>query len=184
LDVEITQVRGRARDQVRVDVTSRGPEVELTVVLSVPLGAREGMCTARAGRMESPPGQGPHDASCTAVLQVEEGRAGRAEATWAGGLSVAAPLVDLVPGQASHGVRVVDFTAGAGGGWVLVLEGEAGLSYDVRLFGDTPTLARTDGATAELVPGAGEGKAPHLARVRFPEGVGRRLATLHLVPAR
>ena len=185
LDVEVTTGRGR----IRVDVASTGPAVDLDVVLPVPLGAT----SVEAASSPGPEGEsdalggvtpGVHDAAVRRRLRVSAGARAFAEATWDGGLSVAAPLTDLVPGQASHGVRVVDFTAGPGGGWILELEGEAGRSYDVRLFGAAPGLAGADGAEAEILPGAGEGESPHLARVRFPDGGGRRVATLRLVPRR
>lgn len=184
LTVEVTREAGR----MRVDVTSVGPAVELDVVLPVPLGATAVVATSSEGpdgafNAEGGVAQGAHDATVLRRLRTDVGGA-FAQITWTGGLSVAAPLVDLTPGQASHGVRVVDFTAGPDGGWTLELEGEAGLVYDVRLFGTLPSLARAEGATAEIVPATGEGMSPHLARVRFPDGPGRRVAKLHLAPTR
>ena len=185
LDVEVTRGQGR----MRVDVTSLGPPLALDVILPVPLGATG----VEAATSEGPGGaftagggvaQGVHDATVLRRLALPEDGTAFAEITWTGGLSVAAPLVDLVPGQASHGVRVVDFTAGADGGWILELEGEAGRSYDVRLFGHAPRVIQAEGATAEVIAGAGAGKDPHLARVRFPGGSGRRVATVHLAPTR
>ncbi|MDP2955405.1 MAG: GH116 family glycosyl hydrolase [Longimicrobiales bacterium] len=180
LDVEIVQEAGL----VRVDVTSRGPAVELDVVLPVPLGASDvRVRTSGPGAGAEGPGvvQGRHDLAVTRTLRVAEGTPAFAEAVWAGGLAVAAPLVELVPGQPSSGVRVVDFTA-ADGGWLLELEGEAGRDYDVRLFGATPAVATVTGASAELRGGAGVGDDPHVLRVRFPAGAGRRLAAVGLSP--
>jgi len=75
---------------------------------------------------------------------------------------------------------VVDWTADVRGGWALELEGEAGRTYDVRLIGVEPVVAGADGASAEILPGETEGGGSHRVRVRFPEGHGRRLATVHL----
>lgn len=191
LDVEVTRGSGT----LRVDVASRGPAVDLDVVLPVPLGAHE-VSTGMGG--VSPEGVhftgaerrsdvdwSAHDGTVKQTLQgITVGGTYNVDVRWTGGLSVAAPLTELVPGQASHGVRVVDFTADDVGGWVLELEGEAGLSYDVRLFGDAPRVVRADGAAAEVIVGAGAGKSPHLARVRFPDGSGRRVAAVHLAPTR
>jgi hypothetical protein len=191
LDVVIT----RAEGAMRVDLASRGPAVDLAVILPVPLGARDvssgvgGVNEAGvhfAGDRRSPDVTwSAHDGRIAQVLQgITSGGTFTVDVRWTGGLSVAAPLVDLVPGQASHGVRVVDFTAGTDGGWTLELEGEAGLAYDVRLFGEAPSLEAAEGATAEILVGVGEGDSPHLARVRFPDGHGRHVATLRLAPAR
>jgi hypothetical protein len=68
--------------------------------------------------------------------------------TWTGGLAVGHPSAPLAPGQASGGVRVIDFVA-ADGGWVLTLEGQAGRSYALDLFGET---VRTDAAGVTLTP--------------------------------
>jgi glycogen debranching enzyme len=174
LDVEIVQEPGHTS----VSVTSRGPDVSLDVVLPVPLGATDVQASA-----------GWHDQTVTRQLRVTEGARATAEVRWSGGLQVAAPLVDLVPGQASGGVRVVDFTAADGGGWLLELEGEAGRSYDVRIFGVRPVIADVTGAVAEVGgPGsdvsAETSSRPdaHVLHVRFPEGSGRRLASVRLRP--
>ncbi len=190
LDVEMAQEPGR----MRVDVTSEGPAVELDVVLPVPLGATNVRATASGGGGGEPT-TGPHDVTVTRTLRVTEGTTSWAEVTWSGGLQVAAPLVDLVPGQSSSGVRVVDFTAAADGGWLLELEGEAGRSYDVRLFG-AAVLAGVSGASVELARpatrvlgvdvsdvAAETRRADALVlHVAFPEGVGRQLAAVRLRP--
>jgi len=196
LDVEIVQEPGRAR----VDVTSRGPEVDLGLLLSVPLGAEDvrasasGSGDAGAARgsgggvgagVRGDPVAGRHDRTVTRTLHLTDGATLSSAVTWTGGLQVAAPLVDLVPGQASSGVRVVDFTE-ADGGWLLELEGEAGRAYDVRLFGATPVVAGVTGASAEVrTPGATLAATradAHLLHVLFPDGSGRRLAAVRLRP--
>ena len=83
--------------------------------------------------------------------------------------------MDLVPGQRSRGHRVVDFQA-EGGGWQLTLEGEAGRSYKVDLYGEAVTA---QGAEAvEFDPESGR----TTLRVRFPNGAGRILHTVSLRP--
>ncbi|HSG47773.1 MAG TPA: hypothetical protein VLA43_08185, partial [Longimicrobiales bacterium] len=141
LDVEVTRAAGR----LRVDVASTGPAVAVDLILPVPLGATgvEAATSEGAGGAFTAEGgvaQGVHDGTVRRRLTLAEGGTAFAEIRWTGGLSVAAPLTELVPGQASHGVRVVDFTADGDGGWILELEGEAGWSYDVRLFGDAPRV--------------------------------------------
>jgi hypothetical protein len=66
------------------------------------------------------------------------------EARWTGGLAVLAPLASLEPGQPDRGVRVLDFEATTVG-WKLRLEGPAGGSASVGLYGETPASA--EGAT-------------------------------------
>lgn len=180
LDVEVTQRRGG----IRVDVTGHGPPVDVEVLLPIPPGAgRIGVRPALGegrGAEEGGPVAGMHDATVRRTLRVEDGQTVSAEAAWNGGLQVAAPLVDLVPGQASHGVRVVGF-AGTEEGWLLELEGEAGRAYDVRLFGEVPEGMDVIGAEGRFLPAAdAEGLDAHRLNVRFPDGAGRRLATVRL----
>ncbi len=188
LDVEIV----RALGSIAVRVEPHGPPIDLEVALPVPLGAR----SVFAGVGEATPDSrtftgsgeapdvvwGPHDGTLTQALPgITEGGSYTVNAYWQGGLSVAAPVRRLVPGQQSTGVRVVDFTA-EGDGWLLELEGEAGLDYDVRLYGGTPRVSAADGAEVTLVAGAGAPSSPHLLRVHFPAGEGRSLAAIHLLP--
>jgi hypothetical protein len=179
LDVDINRERGR----LRVDVASRGPEVELDVVMPVPPGARQvssasgGLSSGDDTGAGSVPGR--HDATLTHKLTVAEGAPAFAEASWSGGLSVAAPLVDLVPGQPSRGVRIVDFGADDDG-WLLELEGTAGRAYDIRLFGVPPLVTEALGASADIRPAEGVGDDPHVLRVTFLAGSGRGLARVRL----
>ncbi len=105
LDVEIVQEPGR----VRVDVASRGPAVELDVVLPVPLGAADVRATVSggagggagegAGGGSQAPVAGPHDLTVTRTLRLAGGTRASVEVSWTGGLQDAAPLVDLVPAR-------------------------------------------------------------------------------------
>ncbi|MBM3148396.1 MAG: hypothetical protein FJ000_10965 [Actinobacteria bacterium] len=135
-----------------------------------------------------------HDQTVLTSHRITEGDTLTQSVTWTGGLQVAAPLVDLVPGQASSGVRVVDFTAADGGGWLLELEGEAGRDYDLRLFGVQARISEASGGvTAEIRRAEARSsdvdvsaEAPRadafLLHVRFPDGTGRRLASVRLRP--
>jgi len=192
LDVTLS----RASGSIAADVTSRGPPVKLAVVLPVPLGARDVYAgiggthgdTAPAG---GPPAtdsvasptvvQGAHDGQLSLGATISEGSPAVFSAYWRGGLSVAAPTVDLVPGQPSSGVRVVDFT-GDGEGWLLELEGEAGHAYDVHLYGAVPELGTVTGADATIRSGTGAPRDPHVLHVRFPDGDGRENASIRLGP--
>lgn len=188
LDVVVARQDG----SVAVDVVSRGPEVLLDIVLPVPLGARD-VYSAQGGA--SPDSMsfagddfdpqvvwGAHDGTLTQTLRIVEGARVGAAAYWQGGLSVGVPTRRLVPGQASTGVRVVDFTA-ADGGWLLELEGARGRAYAVHLFGEAPRVGTAEGAAVDLEERGGGPLDPHLLRVRFPEGEGRGLARVPLLPA-
>ena len=67
----------------------------------------------------------------------------RIEARWSGGLSIEPPLVDLQPGQASTGLRILDFRY-VDGTWYLDLEGPAGRVLNLRLHGEP--FSKAEGA--------------------------------------
>jgi glycogen debranching enzyme len=190
--VEAELVQGAGRAGARL--TASGAAVDVDVTLGVPLGARDvrveggAMVVSRevagAGRSDSsgPVTWGPHDGQVTRRLHLEAGRSASVAVTWKGGLSVEPPTVHLVPGQESTGVRVVDFTK-EGDGWLLELEGQAGRTYTLDLYGERPSVARASGADARL--GADEPSAVgarHPLQVRFPAGEGRVEAQVHLRP--
>jgi Glycosyl-hydrolase family 116, catalytic region len=188
LDVTLSRSLG----SFGVQAVSRGPAVDLTVVLPVPpgatevyasLGARGGDSLLRNDTSGAPfVVEGAHDGQLSLPATVPENGSVTFSAYWQGGLSVAAPTVDLVPGQASTGVRVVDFTGGGGHGWLLELEGAAGRAYDLRLYGQVPSLDAIDGAEVTLTPAAGTPRDPHVLHVRFPTGEGRENASIRLEP--
>lgn len=190
LDVQITQAPGRTD----VTVTSHGPQVTLGFLLSAPLGAEITGAPHTGERVHVAVASHAHDQTVLTSHRITEGDTLTQSVTWTGGLQVAAPLVDLVPGQASSGVRVVDFTAADGGGWLLELEGEAGRDYDLRLFGVQARISEASGGvTAEIRRAEARSsdvdvsaEAPRadafLLHVRFPDGTGRRLASVRLRP--
>jgi glycogen debranching enzyme len=188
LDVQI--VRGLGSIDVRVE--PHGPPIDLEVALPVPLGAHSVFAgiggtssegTSVADDQARPDVVwGAHDGTLTQSLtNLTEGGRYTVNAYWQGGLSVAAPVRRLVPGQESTGVRVVDLTA-ENDGWLLELEGQAGLGYAIHLYGEAPRVAGAEGLEATLDPGDGGPSSPHLLHVRFPDGEGRTLAAVHLRP--
>ena len=73
-----------------------------------------------------------------------------------------APVRDLLPGESSHTLRVLDFGE-ADGGWRAKVEGDAGTEYDLRVCGER--IARATGA--EIVGHTG---GVTTLRVRVPAG--------------
>jgi glycogen debranching enzyme len=75
------------------------------------------------------------------------------ELRWEGGLAVEPPLVELEPGRADLGPRILDFAL-VDGGWRLAVEGLSGSSARFRLRGETPT--RAEGAELRGISGMTE----------------------------
>ncbi|MCG6988577.1 MAG: hypothetical protein LJF06_10395, partial [Gemmatimonadetes bacterium] len=69
---------------------------------------------------------------------------------------------------------------GGADGWLLELGGEAGRSYDLRLYGAVPRVGAVTGAVATLTTATGTPKDPHVLHVTFPQGVGRKDASIRL----
>jgi glycogen debranching enzyme len=90
------------------------------------------------------------------LVSVRLDRARVVDVAWAGGVAVEPPAVDLQPGQADGGLRVLSFAASAEG-WRLVVEGRSGTTATVRLHGQRPsgaagaTLTADDEATAASI---------------------------------
>jgi glycogen debranching enzyme len=149
LDAAIEQEPGR----LSLRVEARGGALRLDVRPPLPPGARDVSATVDGAR-----------AAWTGGLQIALAEAPRVvELRWRGGLVVEPPLGGLDPGQADHGLRVLDFAPEAGG-WRLQLEGPAGSSSVVRLHGETPVSA--DGATLRA-----RGRVTE-ATVSFPDSGG------------
>lgn len=189
LDVVIE--RGDApRGASRVRVSSSGPPLDLTVIHSLPLGAREvegGWRTVdvSGATPETSPGElrgDTHDLRYVTTARVTEGRAVESRATYRGGLLPAPPTHDLIPGQRSTGVRIVDWVR-EGEGWRLDVEGRGGSSYAVELYGEDFLVVEAAGAGHELRPAAEPGE-PHRLHLRFAGEAGRRLASFKLMPTR
>jgi hypothetical protein len=168
--LEITQEDG----YLDATVSHSGPPVELELVLSLPPGAAD---IQRTDRHVSTPEQieyivGRHDVQVPIRLTLSGGT-NRVSLSWSGGLGVVPPTMRLTPGQASNGVRVLDFGVSETG-WSLVVEGEADRSYDIGLVGTHVTVSA---GPATVLQAGGSRQL----RVSLPSGPGRCTATVHLV---
>ncbi len=145
-------------------IAGSGSDVTVALALPVPLGARDVQLQAAP---EYGPGslqQGLHDGHMSVELPISNDSV-TVFVRWEGGLAVEPPTVDLEPGQASQGVRVLDFQFDAEA-WFLTLEGAPGHSYDVVLHGEE--INDIDGA--EVLERDG---GRNWIRVRFPGGERR-----------
>ena len=180
LDVEIEQQWTSTGGQRRIEITSRGPALELDLVPDVPLGAT-GVTASQAGTGGAimPPGAlaDPIRGRIPPLrVALNAGESTEITVTWNGGLAVAPPRIELEPGQRSAGLRVLDLEVD-GDGWLLTLEGTAGRTYEIGLFGTPVDFAITGGdATVSAGPGAP-------LRVRFADGEGRAAVSIRLTPS-
>jgi hypothetical protein len=161
-----------------ISVTADGPPITLDVVVSVPLGARAVTVETRAYGLEETPEytltEGRHDQQLRISLPVDE-LAG-VFVSWEGGLTVEHPAIDLVEGQTSQGIRVVDFVA-TDDGWELTVEGRAGRTSDLRLVGEP---VRADHEWARFRER--RGGPLQVLDISFPEGEGRAVRVVRLRP--
>jgi hypothetical protein len=150
----------------------------LDLVQSVPLGARDVSLEIDGESAEGGVTQGPHDGTLPVEVPLD-GDEHVVRITWSGGLEVAAPYVELTPGQESRGIRVVDFTRD-GDGWLLTVEGERELTYPLVLRGIPVEVRDGPAEVGERIA------SPDLTflEVRIPAGAGRRApAEIRLGPA-
>jgi glycogen debranching enzyme len=115
-------------------IAGSGPNVTVTLVLPVPLGARDVQLDAGAEYGPASLQQGPHDGWMNVDLPIANDSA-TVSVRWEGGLAVEPPTVALQPGQQSDGVRVLDFRFGDDV-WLLTVEGAPGRTYDMTLYGE------------------------------------------------
>jgi hypothetical protein len=179
-DLSVADTRVLARfaqspGTLMLNLSAEGPVVDLDVVLSAPPGNR-------GSRLE----YGPVDGSGTGSTQRD--RHGdqhsvtvrlsdepvRIELSWVGGLSVEPPTVDLEPGQASSGLRVLDFRFDEGV-WTLLLQGKSGREYALQLYGEPVHVTRGAGTVNRA-----EGR--QVLRVAFPDGDRSTTVTIALGP--
>lgn len=138
----------READAAVVRLRADGPPITVDLVQAVPPGARDvRIAVSGEAAPASAVTAATHDILAAVAVPVDAHER-EVRVTWTGGLAVGHPSAPLAPGQASGGVRVIDFVA-ADGGWVLTLEGQAGRSYALDLFGET---VRTDAAGVTLTP--------------------------------
>ena len=169
----VTAELERATGHAMATLSATGPAVTLEFVQAVPPGARDVRVTLDGTPVKPTLETARHDEQVRVTIPLGT-RPQTLDVFWTGGLEVEPPHVDLVPGQTSHGLRVLDFRA-AGGGWTLVVEGAAGRSYEVVLVGvpvghaDAASIVRHDGARTVL-------------QVTFAAGAGRVRQTIRLAP--
>jgi glycogen debranching enzyme len=153
---------------------SNGPAISMDLAIPIPSGARD--VAVSAGPVDQAGSgslrRGPHDQRHTLSLRVSDTPV-RVAATWTGGLAVEPPTLRLEPGQESHGLRVLDFGE-TDAGWRLLVEGDAGQEYRVRLYGE-PVRVSAGPAAAEFFGSV------NTLRVTLPAGPGRMVAALDLV---
>ncbi|WP_423926370.1 amylo-alpha-1,6-glucosidase [Candidatus Palauibacter sp.] len=171
-DVAIRQRWTSAGGERRTTLTTTGPPLTFDFVPDVPAGAREVAVRVNAVDTELGP-DGSFEVITGAGTQTGE----RAEivVTWEGGLAVSPPRVALQPGQRSTGLRILDFAADPGG-WTLSVEGTAGRTYDISLFGTPVASSVTSGSVRVSDSG------PGVVRIGFAEGEARAAATVRLIP--
>jgi hypothetical protein len=179
LDVEIQQ----GSQDIQVAVEAVGPEVEVDIVLPVSSGAREvrwwfgnRLMTADGRGAEA----GRHDQTVAIPLGSTADAPLAGGASWRGGLTPAPAAIHLVPGQESTGLRIIDWVRD-GEGWRLEVEGQAGRSYVLPLYGEDFLVVGAQGAGGELRL-ADEAGAPHRLTIFFGGEDGRRTATFRLLP--
>ncbi|MBI2073625.1 MAG: hypothetical protein HYT81_11470 [Gemmatimonadetes bacterium] len=168
LTVQFERGSGRATTTI-----SASAPLNLEFAPSVPAGARQVRVTLDGRPLEAGQERGLHDQRVQATIRVGA-QPQKFEVTWTGGLEVEPPRVTLSPGQASHGVRVLDFHASAGG-WTLLVEGLAARRYPLALVGER--LGRVEGA--EVMHRQGEMTT---IAVVLPAGSGRQTRTVQLAP--
>ncbi len=183
--------RGSSSSEVEVELRLTGPDVVLTYTQPIPPGARNVRTEAPAtsgrepppvrlsGTQPTDPVEGRHDLQLPVTVHLSEGDTVRLRFAWEGGLEVFPDFGPrLRPGERSGGIRILDFTRGAGGeDWSLTLEGDGGGTGSVLLRGE------------EIVPG--EGVLSPIAgtddmyrlTVSFDGGSSRVVRTVHLRPA-
>jgi glycogen debranching enzyme len=172
LDVSFEQTAG----SFTTELEAKGPPISVELIVPIPSGARDVAVTA--GLAEGP-GRGSlrpgtHDQRYTISLQVSTTPI-RVAVTWRGGLSVEPPTVRLEPGQESNGLRVLDFRS-TGTGWRIVVEGDAGRHYALRLAGE-PVRVSSGPATSVY-----SGRF-NMLDIRLPDGRGRVVTALDLTRA-
>jgi hypothetical protein len=150
VDIELEQ----ETNTFSVEVVGRGPTVALEIELPLPAGAEE---------IRSVP---PIEEGDRGVVKIPvTASPARVESSWSGGLAVEPPRVNLVPGQTSRGLRILDFRYD-GTGWLMDLEGASGRTYELNLHGEP--FSQIEGA--QLVR---RRESTSTIGVHFPAGPGR-----------
>jgi glycogen debranching enzyme len=165
LTVSLNQQQGRFRTVIK----SAGSPVTLKLTVPVPPGARDVVVASSNRNARTTTVESEQAVSITVVTsEVPDS----VSVGWTGGLSVEHPAPTLDPGQGSDALKVLDFDY-VSGSWDLLVEGTAGRTYDVRIYGESFTrvaggniIERQDGVTT--------------IAVTVPVGNGRKIAPVTL----
>ena len=165
--IDVSIERGPGRLDVRIE--SAGPPVDLTYVALLPAGAGNPRITLDGADLSEAVSviDGASDLEVPVRL---EGDRHTLVVAWTGGLEVVPPRPRLEPGQASTGLRILDFSFD-GRRWTLEVEGEAGRSYTVQLVGEPVTASEIGAGEATSV--RSEGSQTEL-ELTFPPGPASR----------
>jgi hypothetical protein len=175
LDIEIAQ----ERQEQRVTIRRRGPPVTLDLTLTAPPGATGVRLTSEPGATVGEVRPGSRETRWTYRAELADVETTLA-LSWSGGLAVEPPTMDLVPGQESRGLRILDFRFDEGA-YRLEVEGDAGAPYEVAVRGAPVT--RVDGAEVAMSEGdvtAGAGRRRTALTIPLPAGAGRVTRTIRL----
>lgn len=162
LDVEFQQGAGR----FVATLAARGPAIALELAIAIPPGARDARSATPGGTIT--------DGQYTVTLHVSRVPT-RVELEWTGGLAVEPWTMALEPGQQSQGLRILDYRYSKDR-WILLVEGTAGHTYQLRLHGEE--ITRVDGAELVRREGAATTIAVTISTVRGRER-GTAKITLH-----
>lgn len=173
LTVEMEQHPG----ELTVSVNRSGPEIGLDLVASLPPGATRVRAESSPidGAGEARVQSGPRETRVTQSQTLAE-RVTRFHYRWEDGLAIEPPTTVLEPGQASRGIRILDFRSAesaSNGAWTLTVEAERGRTYELRLHGapiatQGARVVSTDGSVTTIsvvIPGDG-GRAVHRVELR------------------
>ena len=160
-----------------VELTLRGPPVELTYVQALPLGARNVRVDGTPPEASAELREGLHDLQHQMTFFLSEEVPVRLNFQWDGGLSVFTPTSDHGPGDRSGGVRILDFVR-EGEEWILTLEGDGGGQGVVLLRGEGVVTPKGE----VLRPSPGETDI-FVYRPSFPDTGPRVVRTIRLRPA-
>ena len=146
LDARFSQEWTPEGGSFRTVVRAGGPPLTLRFMPDVPLGAQNASVKAGGKTLDLPAAGQPLEIAISEAEPVE------ISVAWEGGLAVSPPRIALEPGQRSSGLRVLDFTTGTEG-WLLLLEGTAGRSYALPLFGTAVDAEPLDESAGARVSG-------------------------------
>jgi glycogen debranching enzyme len=170
-DTRLAAIFEQRPGEFSATIVGRGPGTTVALSMPVPLGARNVQLQAAADYGTGSLLQGLHDQQMAVELPIK-GDSVTVSVRWEGGLAVEPPTVDLEPGQASEGVRLLDFRFDKDA-WLLTVEGAAGRSYDLELYGEEIR----DANGAELLERSGRASR---IRITFPSGDRRETRTVRI----